>query len=47
MSCPIRKYYARLQEELETKWLSKTLAEIVNLAAAEEIGNSSREEMII
>lgn len=47
MSCPIRKYYARLQEELVKKWLSKTLAEIVNLEEAEEIGNNSREKKIV
>lgn len=47
MSCPIRKYYVRLQEELEAKWLSKTLAEIVKLAAAETVGEDSREKMIV
>lgn len=46
-SCPVRKYYARLQTELETKWLSKTLTEIVELAAAEEAAGGRQEEMII
>lgn len=46
-SCPVRKYYARLQKELETKWLSKTLAEIVALATAEEDVADRQEERVI
>ena len=46
-SCPIRKYYTRLQKELETKWLSKTLAEIVELAASEENVEDRQEETVI
>ena len=44
--CPVRKYYARLQKELETKWLSRTLAEIVALDAAEEAADLQEERAI-
>lgn len=46
-SCPIRKFYVRLQTELETKWLSKSLAEIVELAEDEETNECQRGKMII
>lgn len=46
-SYSVRKYYAQLQTELETKWLSRTLSEIVELVAAEEAVDGRQGEMVI
>ena len=47
-SCPIHRYYARIQKEMEEKWLSKTLAEILTLEVKmDQIQTKTKESLYV
>lgn len=43
-SCPVRRYYVKMQKEMEEKWLSKTLEEILTLSADEDCAGCGARE---
>lgn len=46
ISCPIRKYYMRMWQEMEEKWLSRTLAEIMAMSGEESYGELRAEPVV-